>query len=127
MRVFQLTLIFLTTFLGHLTTTATNKPHSDAFGPTYRGVKCQDIFYPIDILYEKAHFACKNGEVNTDVTQHKNVLKNFEYVAKHVALSPDDSRNAGELFIAPLTRQEIKSGMSYSPLSPLNDLWLPKS
>ncbi|TQS34275.1 hypothetical protein Golomagni_05348, partial [Golovinomyces magnicellulatus] len=127
MRVFQLTLIFLTTFLGHLTTTAVEEQHFDGFGPTYRGVKCQDIFYPIDILYEKAHFACKNGEVNTAVTQNKNVLKNFEYVAKHVALSPDDARNTGELYIAPLIYKEIKSGMSYSPLSPLNDLWLPKS
>ncbi|TQS35111.1 hypothetical protein Golomagni_04477 [Golovinomyces magnicellulatus] len=113
--------------MRHLTTTAMDRRQSDAFGPTYRGVICQDRTYLNDVLYARARFACKSGEVNTAVTENVNVWKNFEIVERFFNLSPDDLQNAGELHIAPLTSEGIKSGMSYSHLSPLNDLWLPKS
>ncbi|RKF82227.1 hypothetical protein GcM1_173006 [Golovinomyces cichoracearum] len=106
MRVSKFTLVFLTTFLGHQTTTALTQLF-DAYGVTSKGLSCTGHRYMNFQVYAQAKFACKEGKPNHAITNDANVKKHFENFLPIVLEKVRDAGSTGTLYLAPLLRGNV--------------------
>lgn len=115
MRVSQLTLMVLTTFLGHQTTTALTQPF-DAYGVTHRGFFCNGYQYMNPNIYAQANFACMGGKLNHTITNHEKVTRHLEVSVQFITEKVRDASSTGSLYLAPLFRRDVKvmQGIPYS-------------